>query len=220
MPRCDQDGAGQAGACTRLAAFTGAHQLSGLTVFSRPDGDRTVVSVCGELDLEADHQLLHVLRPDCPAPDATGPAGEAGRPAVGGVGFCDCSGVDLLLVIRREGLGPDGLAPDHAENSSSRHPGEAEPDEDLRRELDQLRRAMRSRGTIDLARGILMAAFGLSPDDAWQALVSTSQHTNTKLRCLAEQVVESAGGTPLPESVRRQLSAAVAEATAPAESQR
>ncbi|MCX5384319.1 ANTAR domain-containing protein [Streptomyces sp. NBC_00083] len=87
---------------------------------------------------------------------------------------------------------------------------------ELRRELEQLRRAMQSRGTIDLARGILMAAFAISADDAWKVLVATSQHTNTKVRSLAEQVVESAAGAPLPEGVRQRLCAAVARAAADA----
>ncbi|MFF3975953.1 ANTAR domain-containing protein [Streptomyces sp. NPDC001828] len=214
MPRCEQDGAGPTGTCGGPAGFAGAHRLSGLTVFSRPDGDRTVVSVCGELDLDADHRLLHALRHDSAASDASGaadaseatPSGETFQLDVGGVDFRACSGVDLLLIVKRHGLDPD-----HDEPPSPHPDGADDPDADLRLELDQLRRAMRSRGTIDLARGILMAAFGLSPDEAWKVLVSTSQHTNTKLRRLAEQVVDSAGGTPLPEPVRKQLAAAVAQ---------
>lgn len=148
MPRCDQNGAGQAGTCPR-----------------------------------PDHQLPREPVPDRPVLD---------RPVL------------------------DGSVPDHDE-FPSQGPDATDPDADLRLELDQLRRAMRSRGTIDLARGILMAAFGLSQDDAWKVLVATSQHTNTKLRSLAEQVVDSTGGTPLPESVRKRLSAAVAETNAAAD---
>ncbi|MFE9535477.1 ANTAR domain-containing protein [Streptomyces sp. NPDC006691] len=221
MPRCDQNGAGQAGVCPRLAGFTGTHRLSGLTVFSRPDGDRAVVGVCGELDLTLDHQFPHAPRPGSAASDDSTSHCQLD---LDGAEFCVCSGVDLLLIIKREGLGPrepvqDGSAPDHDEIPSQGPDAtdrgtdhQRDHDADLRLELDQLRRAMRSRGTIDLARGILMAAFGLSQDDAWKVLVSTSQHTNTKLRSVAEQVVDSAGGTPLPASVRKQLSAAVAEA--------
>ncbi|WP_329395705.1 ANTAR domain-containing protein [Streptomyces melanogenes] len=78
-------------------------------------------------------------------------------------------------------------------------------------ELGQLRRAMESRATIDLARGVLMAAFAISPEAAWSALVMTSQNTNTKLHRVAQQVVDSAGGAKLAEPVQKQLSAAIAK---------
>lgn len=96
-----------------------------------------------------------------------------------------------------------------AQPSHSAEPVDADRVEDPDLELGQLRRAMESRGTIDLARGILMAAFAISPEDAWSALVMTSQNTNTKLHRVAQQVVDSAGGTPLPERVQKKLSAAI-----------
>ncbi|MFC0843040.1 MULTISPECIES: ANTAR domain-containing protein [Streptomyces] len=95
----------------------------------------------------------------------------------------------------------------------------AEPDDtgvpgaDPGLELDQLRRAMESRGTIDLARGVLMAAFAISPEAAWSALVMTSQNTNTKLHLVAQQVVDSAEGAVLAAPVQKQLSAAIAKLT-------
>ncbi|MFI1100458.1 ANTAR domain-containing protein [Streptomyces melanogenes] len=91
--------------------------------------------------------------------------------------------------------------------------GRPGPGTDPRLELDQLRRAMESRGTIDLARGILMAAFAISPETAWSALVMTSQNTNIKLHLVAQQVVDSAGGAVLAPPVQKQLSAAIAKLT-------
>ncbi|MDK1345610.1 ANTAR domain-containing protein [Streptomyces sp. 378] len=85
-----------------------------------------------------------------------------------------------------------------------------EDDQDLRAEVTQLRRAMQTRPTIDLARGILMASFGLSPEAAWSVLVRTSQNTNTRLHNLAQDLTGTVRGTPLPEQVQRQLAAAVA----------
>ncbi|WP_406510251.1 ANTAR domain-containing protein [Streptomyces sp. NBC_00212] len=201
MPHCEESESGRAGTCTRLTGSTGAHRLSGLTVFSRPDGDGTVVDVCGELDLATDQQLRQALHAD--------PAGSDGyiQLDLSGVEFCGCSAVNILLHIRQRALDEPAPPPDTDPDP------DPDPDMDLRLELGQLRRAMESRGTIDLARGILMAAFALTPEDAWKVLVTTSQHTNTKLRSLAEQVVDSAGGTPLPEPVRKHLSVAVAEAT-------
>ncbi|CBG75038.1 ANTAR domain-containing protein [Streptomyces sp. LBUM 1478] len=85
---------------------------------------------------------------------------------------------------------------------------------DPRVEVVQLRRALETRDTIDLARGILMAAFALSPVEAWNALVRTSQNTNTKLHRTARQLVESCTGAPVPPCTREQLSAAVTEVVA------
>ncbi|KOT88555.1 antitermination regulator [Streptomyces sp. NRRL F-5755] len=81
-------------------------------------------------------------------------------------------------------------------------------------EVAQLRRAMRTRPVIDLARGILMATFTLSPDAAWAVLVTASQNTNTKLHFLARELVDSVHGGALPEAVQEQLAAAVAKARA------
>ncbi|MEU9098651.1 ANTAR domain-containing protein [Streptomyces sp. NPDC048361] len=180
-----------------------------MTVFSRPTGDRVVVSVCGELDLSEDQKLRHALQL---------PLGSDGgiQLDLGDVEFCDCSALKLLLNSKEQALTravPTERAPGTGEAPGATAPA-GDPGAELRRELEQLRRAMQSRGTIDLARGILMAAFAVSADDAWKVLVSTSQHTNTKLRSLAEQVVESAAGTPLPEGVRERLCAAVAKASA------
>ncbi len=55
-----------------------------------------------------------------------------------------------------------------------------------------------------------MASFGLNPDEAWQVLVTASQNTNTKLHRLAEDVVTTVQGAPLPDPVQQQLTAAVA----------
>ncbi|MFI9228655.1 ANTAR domain-containing protein [Streptomyces rimosus] len=71
---------------------------------------------------------------------------------------------------------------------------------------------MQTRPAIDLARGILMATFSLTPEAAWTALVTTSQNTNTKLHRLAEDLVNSVHGPVLSENVRGHLGAAVAKA--------
>ncbi len=82
--------------------------------------------------------------------------------------------------------------------------------QDLRIEVAQLRRAMQTRPVIDLARGVLMASFGLSAEDAWQVLVTVSQNTNTKLREVADQLVGAITGDPLPEVFRQQIAETVA----------
>ena len=86
-----------------------------------------------------------------------------------------------------------------------------EVDHELRLEVDQLRRAMRTRPTIDVARGIVMATFGLSAEDAWTVLVSASQNTNTKLHHLAQHLMGAVHGAQVPEELRQQMAVAVAK---------
>jgi AmiR/NasT family two-component response regulator len=69
-------------------------------------------------------------------------------------------------------------------------------------ELEQLRRAMETRPVIDQAHGVLMAAYGCTPEEAWQVLQGASQHTNTKLHVVAEQVAEATQAVPMADSVR------------------
>lgn len=83
-------------------------------------------------------------------------------------------------------------------------------DEDLRTEVEQLRRAMQTRPVIDQATGILMATFGLTAQDAWHVLVEVSQSTNTKLAVVAEELVTTVQGQALSAAVQQQVRAAVA----------
>jgi hypothetical protein len=72
-----------------------------------------------------------------------------------------------------------------------------------------LKRAMETRPVIDLARGVLMASFGLSAEGAWTVLVDVSQNTNTKLRDVAYGLVNAVNGDGLPEPLRHQVAATV-----------
>ncbi|MFE4851182.1 ANTAR domain-containing protein [Streptomyces sp. NPDC056689] len=78
-------------------------------------------------------------------------------------------------------------------------------------ELGQLRRAMKTRPVIDVARGVLMASFGLATEDAWSVLVSVSQNTNTKLHEAADDLVRSVTGEALPSPIRQEIAARVAQ---------
>ena len=68
---------------------------------------------------------------------------------------------------------------------------------------------MRSRPTIDQARGVLMASHSLTADQAWETLVSVSQDTNIKVRDVADQVARSAHEGPPEDIVRTRLAAAL-----------
>jgi PAS domain S-box-containing protein len=60
----------------------------------------------------------------------------------------------------------------------------------LQQDARHLRAALVSRPEIDQAKGILMARFGYSADDAFRHLVAVSQKRNVKLREIAREVVE------------------------------
>ncbi|SCK46941.1 ANTAR domain-containing protein [Streptomyces sp. WMMB 714] len=108
----------------------------------------------------------------------------------------------------------DGSSPRADTDEDAGRDAHEDAGRDPHRELAQLRRAMRTRPTIDQACGVLMATFGLSPRSAWQVLVATSQNTNTKLHSLADELVGNAGGGPLSTDVRHRLAEAVARAKA------
>ncbi len=200
----------------------------------QPDGDRMTVVVRGELDLEVAPHLEHVLR------DALGRSVRGVDLDLSGVEFWDCSALNIMLGLRERALrdgkallvtsvGPVAerlltltgtyslFAPADEDDASERSsPYETEDEsmlQDLRIEVVQLRRAMQTRPTIDLARGILMASFGLKPEDAWEVLVMASQNTNTKLHNLASDLVGTVSGEALSEPVQKQLSVAVARVT-------
>ncbi|WP_327320021.1 ANTAR domain-containing protein [Streptomyces sp. NBC_01235] len=203
------------------------------------------MAVRGELDLEAAEQLEYALRA------ALGAAAGGVDLELGGVAFCDCSALNVLLGLREQSLRqgktvalrttgpavdrllaltgtwtlfeapcPDGDGDGHGggEGSGAAHRsgGPAEtPDgsalRDLRIEVVQLRRAMQTRPVIDLARGILMASFGLGAEEAWRVLVLASQNTNTKLHHLARDLVCAVQGDPPADAVQEQVAAAVAK---------
>ena len=52
-----------------------------------------------------------------------------------------------------------------------------------------LARSMKSRATIEQAKGILIARLGCTPEQAFHLLVSQSQHENRKVRDLAGELV-------------------------------
>lgn len=59
-----------------------------------------------------------------------------------------------------------------------------------RAEVDQLREAVAHRAVIEQAKGMLAARTGVTPEEAFGQLRVLSSHTNTKVRTLAQQVVD------------------------------
>ncbi|MEV7073739.1 ANTAR domain-containing protein [Streptomyces sp. NPDC093990] len=122
----------------------------------------------------------------------------------------DLTGARELFVTEQAGT-PDGSAPAAGPvPDSEEQPRSMDVDQELRLEVGQLRRAMQTRPAIDVARGIVMASFGLNAEDAWTVLVTASQNTNTKMHNLAQGLVGAVHGEPVPAPVQQQMAAAVA----------
>ncbi|MEU5042488.1 ANTAR domain-containing protein [Streptomyces griseorubiginosus] len=197
-------------------------------------GDRVTVVCRGELDVGAER-----LQPELY--DLLAASSMGVELDLAGVGFCDCAGLNVLLDLRQEALdqgktvtiascGPalrrlldltgarelfraEGAErrPEAPDTVSAAPEQGVDVDEELRLEVAQLRRAMRTRPSIDVARGIVMASFGLSSEDAWTVLVTASQNTNTKLHHLAEGLMGAVHGEPVAKEVRQQMAWAVAK---------
>ncbi|MGW0422986.1 ANTAR domain-containing protein [Streptomyces sp. NPDC003015] len=197
------------------------------TIEAAAAGERTVVTCRGEFDIGAQElrsQLYAALDRSATGVDLD----------LDEVRFCDCAGLNVLLDLRRKALDQGKTVTVRAYSPSvgrlldltgarelfvTENPGNpgspgsrpVDVDQELRLEVDQLRRAMRTRPTIDVARGIVMASFGLSAEDAWTVLVAASQNTNIKMRDLAEELTSAVHGAPVPEQVQQQMAAAVAK---------
>ncbi|MFH8347626.1 ANTAR domain-containing protein [Streptomyces sp. NPDC018045] len=216
-------------ATDRITAVSPAPEPCLLALEVTADGERTRVTVLGELDLETGRHIEPGLHA------ALGASFHGLDLHLGAVRFCDCAGLGALLRLRTRALkqnktvtirtsnhaidrlldltGTRGLFDGPAPNDRPAAPFPAgtheEDDQDLRTEVAQLRRAMQTRPVIDLARGILMSTFNLSPEAAWNVLVAASQNTNTKLHRLAQSLVDSLQGTALPEATQNELLTAV-----------
>ncbi|MEW2571872.1 ANTAR domain-containing protein [Streptomyces sp. NPDC047070] len=95
--------------------------------------------------------------------------------------------------------------PPHTHGRSSARSVEA-----LSEEIAQLREALERRPVIGMARGVLMALWSCSEDEAWEVLVDVSQHSHTTLYSIAEAVLAHVHGEPLPAPLQEHLAAAVA----------
>ncbi|WP_369166567.1 ANTAR domain-containing protein [Streptomyces sp. R28] len=60
---------------------------------------------------------------------------------------------------------------------------------ELQEEVDQLKEAVVSHAVVDQAIGMVVALGRVSPDQGWAVLKDVSQHTNIKLRQVAELIL-------------------------------
>jgi hypothetical protein len=75
----------------------------------------------------------------------------------------------------------------------------------MEEEIRQLKEAVTSHAVVDQAIGIVVGLARVTPDAGWRVLVEVSQHTNVKLRCLAETLVHWGDTGVLPPGVRAAL---------------
>lgn len=210
------------GACSGCGtAFRRARAAEPVTVSVHAVGDRLVVTVSGELDLDSDQLLEKTL---CDALDrATGGV----ELDLAGVEFCGCSTLNVLLQVRHRAreaskslvlragspavsrlLALSGtLTLFTAEPVESAEPAEG----DVAAGNGQLHRALRRHAGLDLARGVLMASFQLSAEQSWQVLLTVSRRSRCEPHVIADALLRTAHGEALPESLAGHVAAAVRE---------
>ncbi|MEU6277328.1 ANTAR domain-containing protein [Streptomyces populi] len=79
----------------------------------------------------------------------------------------------------------------------------------LEEEIAQLRHAVVSHAVVDQAIGVILAYGGVRPEAAWDVLREVSQHTNIKLRTVAERLVRWPSSLWLPAEIHRCLDTAL-----------
>ncbi|WEO99523.1 ANTAR domain-containing protein [Streptomyces sp. FXJ1.172] len=75
----------------------------------------------------------------------------------------------------------------------------------LEEEVDQLRQAVSSHAVVDQAIGMMVALGRVAPDQGWAVLRDVSQHTNIKLRHVAELIVIWGRQGEIPREIRAEL---------------
>ncbi|MEU6847733.1 ANTAR domain-containing protein [Streptomyces sp. NPDC046716] len=81
--------------------------------------------------------------------------------------------------------------------------------ERLDAEVAGLRDAVSSHALVDQAIGVVIALSQLPAEECWRVLRDVSQHTNVKLRHVAEHILAFAQGGTMPDDVRAELDRAI-----------
>lgn len=80
---------------------------------------------------------------------------------------------------------------------------------ELQEEVQQLKEAVVSHAVVDQAIGMIVALGRVSPDQGWAVLKDVSQHTNVKLRNVAELILIWGRSGALPPEIRAALEEAL-----------
>ncbi|KRD11967.1 ANTAR domain-containing protein [Streptomyces sp. Root264] len=75
----------------------------------------------------------------------------------------------------------------------------------LQEEVEQLKAAVASHAVVDQAIGVVVALGRMTPDEGWAVLKEVSQHTNVKLRSVAELILLWGRRGELPSDIRAEL---------------
>jgi small nuclear ribonucleoprotein (snRNP)-like protein len=76
---------------------------------------------------------------------------------------------------------------------------------ELQEEVQQLKEAVVSHAVVDQAIGMIVALGRVSPDQGWAVLKEVSQHTNVKLRNVAEMILLWGRTGIMPAEIRAEL---------------
>ncbi|MCG7208297.1 ANTAR domain-containing protein [Streptomyces arenae] len=79
----------------------------------------------------------------------------------------------------------------------------------LQEEVDQLKEAVASHAVVDQAIGMVVALGRVTPDEGWAVLKEVSQHTNIKLRNVADLILVWGRSGDIPPEVRAELADAL-----------
>ncbi|MGW0420286.1 ANTAR domain-containing protein [Streptomyces sp. NPDC003015] len=79
----------------------------------------------------------------------------------------------------------------------------------LLEEIGQLKEAVASHAVVDQAIGMVVALGRITPDEGWEVLKDVSQHTNIKLRNVAELILIWARSGEIPREIRVELEEAL-----------
>ncbi|KAB1990238.1 MULTISPECIES: ANTAR domain-containing protein [Streptomyces] len=92
------------------------------------------------------------------------------------------------------------MAPEPSESN-----GESDRVLELEEEVQQLKEAVTSHAVVDQAIGMVVALGRVSPDQGWAVLKDVSQHTNIKLRNVAELILVWGRDGEIPPDIRAEL---------------
>ncbi|MFV0137738.1 ANTAR domain-containing protein [Streptomyces sp. HMX87] len=76
---------------------------------------------------------------------------------------------------------------------------------ELQEQVRQLKEAVVSHAVVDQAIGMIVALGRVAPDQGWSVLKEVSQHTNVKLRNVAELIVLWGRTGVMPAEIRAEL---------------
>ncbi|MHA0287111.1 MEDS domain-containing protein [Mycobacterium sp. C3-094] len=171
------------------------HDGGAYRVFAAPDAD---VAVAGVVDAEHATAVVDAVRTALPPPSSTSvtvDAGGADHLSAEFVSGLDraarCDGRSITLLVRASAVESIDDRLSHVRIGPVVVPG---PDPvviaELQAKMSQLNNRLASQPAIEQCKGMLMSAFGLTADDAFELMKSLSQNGNLKLREVAHAIVD------------------------------